>query len=234
MATTRLDVRDHIQEILGNVNPSEPVIGQFRYNEVINRNMHAIAARCDMPRSSVASVALVASTFEYTVASTTAQSVGLVILNSIGRELGFVPWEQFNAYYRQDSAQPLGSGTPEEYTLREDTSNLLRFRFGPTPSAIDTVKVHLSILPATLATDTSAIPFAIDLVRALELSCACEIVLAMDKTKLGAIGLAKDVAAKWDSEAARIIHDYNVRMGRLGSRQNHILRYGGRRVRVGV
>lgn len=229
MASDRETVRGRIKELLGDSNPSEPIFGEFRYNDIINRNVYLIAGRATMPRTSVTSVSLVASTYEYTVASTVAQSVGQVFLNSNGDELNPVPWEQFNAYYKQDTAVPRASGTPREYTMREDTSNTLRFRFGPTPNATDTAKVHLSILPATLASDTTAIPFANDLVRALELTCAAEVVLVMDKARRQAAGLSPDVASKWLAASDAMVRDYNIRQAKLGTRQDHIYRGGGRR-----
>jgi len=223
VAVTRDTVRTNIRESLGDVNPSETVVGDFRINDVISRNMYAIAGRSEMPRSSVTSVSLSASTYEYTVSSTTGHTVGQVFLNSDGYELAYVPWEQFNAYYRQDTAEPRGSGTPREYTMREDTSNLLRFRFGPTPDATDTAKVHLSVLPAALTTDAISIPFANDLLRALEAACLSEIVLALDKSTLAKLGLSKDVAGKWSAESDRLVRGYNLRMGRLGGRQDRII-----------
>ena len=235
MSATRATVRGRIQEILGDVNPSERVVNQFRLDETIGRNMHLIAGRAMMPRDSVTSVALVASTYDYSLsASLTYQMVEQVLLDSTGREIAFVPFAQFNAYYRQDTAQPIGTGTPQEYTLYETTTNILKIRFGPTPSASDTAKVHAAAVPALLTADSSVIPFAHTLIRGLESACAAEIVLALSDEALGRLGLSRGVARKWSADAEGAIHDYNVRQRRMGAQQNHILRGGGRRLRAGI
>lgn len=231
MAATRAVVRGRIQEILGDVNPSERVVGQFRYDEVIARNMHLIAARCVLPRDSVTSITLVANTYDYAAHATLQyQSITQALLNSTGRELNYVPMEQFNAYYRQDTAEPRESGEPREYTIYENTSNLVRVRFGPTPNASDTAKFHATSLPALLTADSSSIPFSNDLLRGLESACAAELVLALSPDALAKLGLDKSVAGAWTAQTERAIHDHNVRQQAMGRRQNHILRHRGRRV----
>ena len=230
MAQTRAVVRGRIQELLGDVNPSERVFGTFRYNEIIGRNVPMLAVRCMMPRETVVSLALTATTYDYTIAaSTDATGVSQVFLNSTGDELGFVPFEQFNAYYRQDTAEPRDSGTPREYTLSENTSNVTRIRIGPTPDASDTAKIHIERIPAALTADSSSIPFAEDLMRGLESLCAAEVVLVMSPEQRARLGLSPDSVSKWLGDADRVVHDYNVRQRRLGSNQNGVLRHGGRR-----
>lgn len=233
MATTRLTVTTFVQEMLGDTNPAARVISGFRVNECVSHNTHLMAGRCRMARNSVASLSLVASTYDYAVSATlTHQNIAQVFLNSTGRELMFVPFEEFNAYYQQDTAQPLGSGTPEEYTLYEAitaTVHVSRIRFGPTPSAADTAKIHASNMPALLETDATTVPFSDQLVRGLVAACAAELVLAMSPENLAALKLDKAVASQWLADAERAIHDHNVRELNLGHQQDHVLRYGGRR-----
>ena len=218
--------------MIGDVNPSETVLNDFRINDVIGRNVHLLATWCDLPRSTVSSITLANGTYEYTIASTTAKAVGLVLLNSTGDELGFVPWEQFNAYYKQDTAEARDAGTPQEYTLRESVTNVVTFRFGPTPNASDSAKVHLSVLPAELTSDATSIPFADDLRRGLELMCAAEIVAALDDDQLKRLGVSKAIVPVWTAALNRVVRDYHRRQANLGARQNRILRSGGRRVQV--
>jgi hypothetical protein len=207
------------------------MVGDFRYEEIIQRGIHSIATRTMMPRDAVASVTLVAGTYDYAVsASLTIQSVSQAFLNSTGDELVFVPFDEFNAYYKQDTALPRASGTPAEFTLWENTSGLTRVRFGPTPSAAGTVKIHYSSITSP-TTDSGFILFADDLITALVSWCAADIVVALDRAILTARGLDKSSAGPWIAEANQIIRGYNVRQGNLGLRQNHVLRYGGRRNR---
>ena len=233
MSATRSVVRGRIQELIGDVNPAERVVGQFRYDEVIGRNMHLLGARCAMGRDSVVSVTLVAGTYDYAVHATLQyRDVSQVFLNDDGAELGFVPREQFDAYYLQDTADPVSSGTPREYTVYENTSSLTRIRVGPTPDAAGTLKVHASSIPALLTSDGATIPFSLELLRALESQCAAEIVLMLGQDALAKLGLDRAVAQKWTAEVDRTVRAYNQRVHDLGTRQNRILRYGGRRVKV--
>lgn len=233
MAASRAVVRGRIQELIGDVNPAERVVNQFRYDEVIGRNMHLLGARCAMGRDSVASVTLVAGTYDYAVhASLQYRDVSQVFLNDDGAELGFVPLGQFNAYYLQDTADPRSSGTPREYTVYENTSSLLRIRVGPTPDAAGTLKVHGSTIPVLLTSDSASIPFSLELLRALESQCAAEIALMLGPDALAKLGLASTAAQKWTAEVDSTVRAYNRRIHDHGSRQNRVLRHGGRRVKV--
>lgn len=236
MAATRAVVRGRVQEILGDVDPSNRVVGQFRYDEVIGRNMHLLAGRVQMPQDAVASITLAAGTYDYAVhASLQYLTVAQVFLDSDGQELEFVPRDEFNAYYRQDTSQPRSSGTPREYTVYEAaTTSLLRMRFGPTPDATDAAKVHASSLPALLSTDSSSIPFSNELLRGLESMCATEIALSLSPEQAARLGLDKSVVRKWSDDADEAIRTFNVRQRNLGNRQDRILRHGGRRVRSGA
>ena len=228
MSVTRAAIRTRVRELLGDTNGDERKISAFRYLQSIHRNMHMIAARVNMPRSSVQSITLVASTYEYTSLTNTPQSVGLVLLNSTGAELRPVPWEQFNAYYKQDTAEPRDSGTPSEYTIRENTSNGLVIRFGPTPNASDTVKVHIAIIPDQPSTDSTAVPFSDELARAWESAVAGELVSTISEDALKSLGVPRSSAALFFNQMEQAIRDYNRRQGRLGTRQDHIMR-GNRR-----
>jgi hypothetical protein len=220
--------------MLGDQNPDERVVSTFRYNQAIGRNMHLIAARVQMPRSAVQSVSIsVALGFEYSTLTDTPQSVDQIFLNSTGDELVPVPWEQFNAYYRQDTADPRDSGTPREYTTRENVTSGLVIRVGPTPNASDTLKVHLSILPITLASDTTSIPFSDELRRGLESAVAAEIVTSLSDASLKKLGVPRPAAGLWNAQLETVIRDYNLRQQRLGTRQDHIAYGGGRRLRDG-
>lgn len=233
MATTRLAVRNRVYEMLGDPNPAERVVSEFRYNTSIERNMYLVAAKANMPRSAVSSTSLVADTYEYTI-SNTAQHVGFALLNSTGTELAPVPWEQFNAYYRQDSSSPRVSGTPKEYTVREDVSNDLIIRVGPTPDASDTLKVNLSVLPALLTTDAISIPFSEELTRALDLFVAGDVVASVSDELLAKLGVSRSAAGLWMDQGEKAVRDYNRRQSRLGERQNRIARHGARRPGGGV
>jgi hypothetical protein len=189
-----------------------------------------------LPSEAITSVSLVSGTYQYTLSSESAKSVSLVLLNSTGGELAPVPWEEFNAYYKQDTASPRANGTPREYTTRESSANTTLIRFGPTPNATDSAKVHVSLLAATAsgvptAGDVEDIFLPNDLIRGLEARCCAEVALMLAPENRAALGISADVATKWLDEAKQVIHDYNVRQGRLGSRQDYILRYGGRRAR---
>lgn len=233
MSVTRAAIRTRVRELLGDTNGDERQISSFRYLQSIHRNMHLIAARVNMPRSSVQSVSIsVAGGYEYTTLTNTPQSVGLVLLNSTGAELAPVPWEQFNAYYRQDTAEPRDSGTPREYTMRENTSNGLVLRFGPTPDASDTVKVHISIIPDQPASDSTAVPFSDELARAWESAVAAELVSTIADDRLKALGVPRSAAGLFLKQMDEAIRDYNRRQGRLGTRQDHIMR-GNRRAGSG-
>jgi hypothetical protein len=238
MGDTRATVRTRIRESVGDMDPMNPVVSMFRYNAVIERNKQLISAQCQLPSEAISTVSLVSGTYQYTLSSESAKGVTLVLLNSTGDELFLVPWEQFNAYYRQDTADPRANGTPREYTIRESSTNTTLMRFGPTPNATDSAKVHVSLLAATesvslpsTTADTATIYLPNDLIHGLVSRCCAEVALMLSPEKRAALGLSADVAAKWLDEAKQVIHDYNVRQGRLGSRQDYILRYGGRRAR---
>jgi hypothetical protein len=223
-------------ESVGDMDSANPVVSMFRYNVIIERNKQLISAQCQLPSEAITSVSLVSGTYEYTLSSQTARDVTLVLLNSTGDELAFVPWEEFNAYYRQDSADPRASGTPREYTIRESSTNTTLVRFGPTPNATDSAKVHVSLLAVTEGVslpstthDTTVIYLPNDLIHGLISRCCAEVVLMLTPEKRALLGLSADVAAKWLDEAKQVIKDFNVRQGRLGGRQNRILRYDRRR-----
>ena len=222
-------MRAAVQELLGDTNPDQRQVTTFRYNQSIHRHVSAIASRVYLPRIAVQSVSLVAGTFEYTSLTATPNTVDQVILNSTGAELAPVPWEQFNAYYRQDSAEPRDSGEPREYTIRESVTNGLVIRVGPTPSEADTLKIFETTIPAQVASDTTSIPFADELRRALESFVAAEIISTLSEDRLRALGVAKSAATLYLKQGEDGIRAYNIRQGRLGQRQDRILRHGGRR-----
>jgi hypothetical protein len=216
--------------MLGDVNPDSRAISQFRYNQSIARNVQLIAMRANLPRSAVQSVSIsVAGGYEYSGITDAMQSVDQVLLNSTGDELVYVPWEQFNAYYRQDTAMPRASGTPVEYTIRENLSSGLVIRVGPTPNASDTLKVHGPILPAALSSDSTVIAFSDELIRGLESAVAAEIVSTLSEDKLKSLGVPRSAASLWVAQLDMAIRSYNQRQLRLGARQDRILRHGGRR-----
>ena len=230
MALTVGEVRNRVKEVLGDMNPSDQVVGEYRYDEIVRGNVQVVASRANMPRNSPVSISLLAGTYDYAVSATlTYQSIAQVLLNSNGRELVFVPFEQFNAYYKQETAEPHGSGTPVEWTAYENTSGLTRMRFGPTPDESDTAKVHANSIPLL---DPASISFSDDLVRALIYSCASEVLLMLNDEQRAKLGLDTKVAAKWAADVERAIHGYNVRQQNLGAVANHVLRYGGRRART--
>ena len=233
MATDRATVRAAVQELLGDTNPDQRQVTTFRYNQSIHRHAQAIAARVYMPRIAVQSISLVAGTFEYTSLTATPNTVDQVILNSTGAELAPVPWEQFNAYYRQDSAEPRDSGEPREYTIRESVTNGLVIRVGPTPSEADTLKIFETTIPAALASDATSIPFSDELVRGLESAVAAEIISTASDDRLKALGVARSAAATFAAQSEAMVRAYNLRQGRLGARQDRILRHGGRRQNSG-
>lgn len=221
--------------MLRDMNTSDPIASDYTYDEAIDRHAFLLSSRAYMVPTAVQTVSLVASTYEYTMTGVQAQSISSAILNSTGRELVFVPWDEFNAYWRQDSAEPQSSGTPVEYSFREkatDPENDLLIRFGPTPSATDAVDIFIAQLleqgatpaPAFLGTaGSTVIPFPDDLIRGLQLLVAAEIAGVASEDRLAKRGLSANAARVFASQAEPAIKSYNVRARRM-SQQDHRLR----------
>ena len=224
MATTRAGVRNRVREMLGDQDPANRVVSQFRYDGSISRNMFLIASKATMPRAAVSSVSISAGAYESTAITDTARSVKLVVDNATGKELAYVPWDDFNSYYGQDTANPRASGTAVEYTVRENTTAGLVIRVGPTPSANATFDVHYAAMPSALSTDSTSIPFSEELTRALDSFVAAEIASTLSEDKLAKLGVPRSSAKLWLEQGTAAIRDYNLRMGRLGTRQDRIFR----------
>lgn len=245
MSMTRVRAVLRVREMLRDMDPSDALASDYTYAEVIERNANAIAGRVTLPLIAVASTSLVAETYEYTLTDVQVQRIEQVILNSNGKELVFVPWDEFNAHYRQDTATPVASGTPVEYTWSERASTGLGvndtiIRVGPTPSAADAIDVYRANMPAAAATpnpsylasaDGFVIPFADDLMAALLAACAGEIASTSSADALAKRGLAPGAARAWLAQVEPAIRSYNLRMWR-SQRAGHPIRSVRERTRM--
>lgn len=227
MSVTRSRAVWRVREMLRDMDYSDSLASDYVYIDVVERNARSIAGRVFLPLLSVQSTSLTAGTYEYTLTDTQVQSITQVILNSNGQELVFVPWEQFNAHWKQDSATPVSSGTPTEYTWREIASTGLGIndaviRVGATPSADDTIDIYrANAVPSATTpapsqqftmTDSTAIPFADDLMAGLYAACAGEIAATSAPEALAKRGLSPNCAGVWLAQVTPAIVTYNRRM----------------------
>ena len=235
MAITPAILRQRIRDLIGDTDSEQSVVSPFRLDLIINKQVHRIASRTIRPRETVQSITLVASTYDYALASSgLVEHVAQVFLDADGTELYPVPFELFNSRYRQATSEPLPSGTPREYTLWETAAQVMTLRIGPTPnSAADgPLKVYHSILPAMLSTSTyagalttQAIPFSDELIAGLEAACAAEVVSGMNAQNVEPLGLDKGIVVpRWEAEAEGAIRQYNLRQLKNGQRQDRVLR----------
>ena len=236
MSHTRLLVRRRLQEVLHDMNPSDPLVSsEDTYNEVIERKAYDIAGRVHLTPSTVISQSITAGTFAYTLTDVRIQTLSQVILNSNGRELLFMPWEEFNAEYHQDATGvTAASGVPVHYTFREvpgSPTHDSTIRFGPTPSVNDTAKLHYTDLMAKSATpfppytglsDTAVIPFPDDLIMAVIYACAGEIASTVSPEKLQSHNLNPNAGSQFARQELGVIRSYNQRMRQQAQRDRVI------------
>ena len=193
MSATLAQTRANVYEMLGDLNSDLRSIGVFRLNQAIEKHSQLVAGRTIRPRETISSVALVANTYDYSL-SAEIMGVHQVFLNSNGFELGYLPFTDFNAFYRQETASPVG-GTPMQYTVWEGTNGALRIRVGPTPAAADTLKVHNGIVPVALSADSTSIFCTRELLRAIECFAAAECVMLLSEDELAKLKTTRGYAA---------------------------------------
>ena len=228
MSVTRAVVRRRVQEMLHDMNPSDPLVSSDdTYNEALERHPFNISGRVFLPPSTVVSTTLVAGTYEYTLSDVRLQGLVQVFLNSDGTEMIPLPWEEFNAMFRQDTAMPAASGIPRYYAAREVSSASINdtvIRFGPTPNAAGTAKVYYAPLqtmatspaPAYVGmTDSSSIVFPEDLLMALVCACAADIAGSVTPDKLASHNLNPNAASQWGGQVSQLILGYNRRVRNL-------------------
>ena len=225
MSATLATTRFNVQQLLGDNNPDRRSVGSVRLNEIIKANAHTIYGRIIKPRESITTQATVAGTYDYSLSGETSP-VAQVFLNSTGAEMAFVPFEIFNARYRQETDDPMASGTPGEYTLWEGTNNALRIRIGPTPGAVDSLKIHRSLMPSFSSPpdDADNLNFASDLLRAIEFAAAADCASLLGEDELAILKLSPAAGAMWRAKSSQAVRDYNVRASANGFRQDGVVR----------
>lgn len=225
MSITRAAVRARLQELLGDMNPDARVVGQFRYNEVISRNMNMLASRSIRPRETELTVAVVAGTYDYTLDVTkTIATVSSVYDYTNWWELEFLEFEAFNRAFRENTVNPPISGRLSHYTLWETAGQLGTLRVGPMPNAATSLRVHYGILPAALASESTAIPFTLELQRALESFSAAELISTLGDERLQKLGLSRSVVGLWQAQGQQALRDHNKRQGSMGRVNRGVLR----------
>ena len=239
MSITAAVLSGRILDRLNDVNPQEQAVGPFRLRAIINAQTNLLASRTIRPRETVQSIALVANTYDYTLASSgLVANVAQVFLNTDGIELSYRPFEEFNSIYRQATANPASSGEPREYTVWETAGQVATLRVGPTPdSAADgPLKVYHSIMPVMLSNasysnltwDATVIPFGNELIAGLEAACCAEAASIMPEAAAARLGIDKAVAIPaWRAMTEQAIREHNNRQWRLGRRRDHVARTAG-------
>lgn len=225
MSQTLSQTRWNVQQLVGDNNPDRRSVSFVRLNEIVKNNAHSMFSRIIKPRDTVVSVTVSAGTYDYSL-SNEVGNVAQIFLNSTGDELAPLPFEILNARYRQDTDNPSASGTPAEYSLWEGVNNATRIRIAPTPSAGGTLKVHRSTIPvfSSPPADADSIPFALDLLRALEMACAADSLAGLSEDELAVLKTDRSAASMWRARADQALRNYNVRASANGYRQQEVIR----------
>lgn len=227
MSETRATVRGRVRELLGDVNPAERVVGQFRYDAVMDRQYQIIASRTLRAKEHDIAVTLIAGTYDYTVGTVgETQSVEQVFLDADGVELQYLPLSVLNSRFRQDTTEPADRGTPRHYSTYDNTSQVVKIRVAPTPIDSGALSVVGSSNPVLGTSEGSAILFTEGLIRGLESACAAEIILMLDDAMLARLGLSRGAGVLFREQAEAAIREHNLRQRRLGRGQNHVVRHG--------
>jgi len=234
-------LKARILDILGDVDPENRAVHPFRFDTIINRQVHRLASRTMRPQETVQSITLVVGTYDYALASSgLVDHVSQVFLDADGSELLYVPFDLFNSRYRQATSEPAASGPPCEYTLWETAANVMTLRVGPTPdnAADGPIKVYYSILPAMLSnsvysvlTGIEVIPFGNELIVGLEAACCADAVAGMNEESVKRLGIDKGIAIQqWAAEVESAIRAHNLRQLKNGKLQDHVFRTSGHRL----
>lgn len=201
----------NIRVLIDDLDPEARAISTIRMTHLVDRKVRWITSRTFQPLATTTTISLVAGTFDYNL-SRIPTSVRQLILNSDGVPLERLSLPELNATYRQDTAVPLGNGTPRHYALYELDGEIVRVRIGPTPAVADTVDVYYDAYPTFDADDmTTTIALNKSMLMALEKACAAECLLMMTKKDLARRKVNPAVAQAWMAEVEQAIADENWR-----------------------
>jgi len=225
LSQTRATVRGRIKELLGDVRPAEPIFTQFRYDECINRNIQMFMGRA-IAQDTTLTVSLVAGSYDYTVTAIIGEvkSAWQAFLSGTGAELTYLPLEELNNLYHQESSAAAASGDPAYFSLYESTTQVWKVRVAPTPASSGSLILYQSVTLDLPTSEGSSIAMDEQLIRALECAVAADLIETADQATLQAGRISRAAVPTFRLQAEQGLKDHNQRRMGMGRRQNYVLR----------
>lgn len=213
MAGTRATQRDNIRDILTDLSPDFPGIGNDRLNRLIESQMQTMPGVQFGDAWVTGAVTLSPGVSDYTLSSLQMANVQLLRLTSQG-------WELKKRTAVEMEALRIGTtipqGDPTDYHVWEDASQVLKIRLYQTPDKADTLDRFGQLVPAALTADSSAIPFPDPLLRALEKLVAATCVSVISEEQAAKLQIDKQgTVDSFRTEAREAIYWEKVRKARL-------------------
>ena len=135
-----------------------------------------------------AAVTLVSGTLEYALPTAQYQTVSIIRRTDDGRILQKRSMEDLESLRQSSVAQ---SGSPTDYTLYEDASQIAKIRLFPTPDGTNpSLDMYASTSTTVISSDSDTLGLSRDGLNALELLVAAELLAGCDPDKLKARGIS--------------------------------------------
>lgn len=222
MSGTLAGVRNNVRWLLQDHDPSNYAVSTPELNRLIEHRMQTAAVEIGQgPAWVTAALTLVPDQSDYTLPTgVTYQQVMLLRLGSQGWSMMRISMDIMTVK-RRGPAIP--RGLPTDYTLWEDTSQVVNVRLFPTPSQADTIDIFRSLVPATLTDDSTAIPFSDGGLRLLELGVALRAAKRMTPEQRAQRLLSDDVIKQWEQDIETEKRTERSRINRLKRTGQHAL-----------
>lgn len=201
-----------VRAMMNDTRPGDYCVSVERLREVTTATMHDFGSRMGLGTAALTSVALVAGTGDYTLATSVQYAqVNFVQLDSTKEMLCKLTREQMEAEWQDNTDR----SRPSHYCLWEDASQVVNVRIRPIPDANDTLLVFGAAIPASLSSPASVIPFSGPVLYALARAVAAECIVALPQADLDKLHLTVAVAGtlRNDAEAALVADE--IRRNRL-------------------
>ncbi len=204
MASTRLLAERRVRKLLKDENYSDLAIPRPLLHQAMEQVMRTLASRY---RASQAWVAGAATLTVGNSDATLASSVEYAQIISLVRASDKYPldrWSEERMASARSGSSTLTQGQPYAVWFWEDQTQTVNARFYPAADGSYSFDLLRSVIPAALATDSTSIPFDLDLVDALVLETAATLLPAMTAARRDALGLDPALADVLRSQAASL------------------------------
>ena len=218
MSDTLTNVEARVRDLTDDRDPSNYAISQRRLWRMIDTQVQEIGARIGMGQAWSTTVFSTADgTDDYALPTTSSAEYAQIIMlkdATHGTLIQKADNETIESY-RQTGSTAVIKGFPLRFSLLEGITQIITVRLYPVPNGVYAIDLLRSLLPTRLTAATDVLPFARDVLTAVELRAAARAARSMTDAEREKRLLNDRAIADWMADAESLVREGIRRINQL-------------------